>query len=118
MRIGRIGRMPFAVDDADGDFALALGKRVMAGMEMGAERPRRPRQLWIVHPDLARPSDAAADLDQRAITLPLLRRHLVKGDLGVTAKGWRIGHIGFLSLHESESYRSASQTFGAGRHDI
>src|SRR5216684_2528601 len=40
VRIGRVGRMPFAVDDADGDLALALAlaKRV-AGAEMRPERP-------------------------------------------------------------------------------
>src|SRR6202040_2382289 len=38
-----------------------------------------------------------ADLDQRAISLLLLRHHLVIGDLGVTAKGGRIGHLGFPS---------------------
>ena len=30
MRVGRVGRMPFAVDDDDGDLALALGERVAA----------------------------------------------------------------------------------------
>src|SRR5882757_8180903 len=30
MRIGRVGGMPFAVDDDDGDLALALGERVAA----------------------------------------------------------------------------------------
>jgi hypothetical protein len=29
--------MPFAVDDDDGDLALALGERVAAWVEMGAE---------------------------------------------------------------------------------
>src|ERR1700726_648185 len=90
----RVCRMPFAVDDADGDLALALGKRVMAGMEMSAERSRGLRQLGVMDPDLARPANLTADLDQRAISLLLLRRHLVIGDLGVTAKGWRIGHLG------------------------
>jgi hypothetical protein len=37
MRVGRAGRMPFAVDDDDGDLALALGERVAAWVEMGAE---------------------------------------------------------------------------------
>src|SRR5712672_2753542 len=96
MRAGRVGRMPFAVDDADGDLALALGKRVMAGMEMGAERRRSLRQLGVMDPDLARPAELTADLDQKAIALLLLRRHLLIGDLGVTAKGWCIGHLGFL----------------------
>jgi hypothetical protein len=40
MRVGRVGRMPFAVDDDDGDLALALGERVAAGVEMGPERSR------------------------------------------------------------------------------
>src|SRR5690349_7738580 len=45
-------------------------------------------------PDLARPAELATDLDHRAIALLLRRRHLVIGDLGVTAKGWRTGHFG------------------------
>jgi hypothetical protein len=89
--------MPFAVDDADGDLALALGKRVMLGMEMGAERSSSLCQLGVMDPDLARPAELAADLDQKAITVLLLRRHLLIGDLGVPAEGWRIGHLGFPS---------------------
>jgi len=89
--------MPFAVDDDNGDLALALAERVMAGVEMGAERPRGFRQFGVVHPDLARPADSAAGLDQRAVALLLFRRHPVIGDLGVTAKGWRFGHFGFPS---------------------
>jgi hypothetical protein len=38
MRVGRVGRMPFAVDDDDGD--LALEERVAAGVEIGPERSR------------------------------------------------------------------------------
>src|SRR5689334_3492904 len=97
MRTRRVRRMPFAVDDADGDLALTLGKRVMAGMEMGAERSRSLRQLGVVDPDLARPAELAADLDHGVITLLLLRRHLLVRNLGVPAKGGRIGHFGFPS---------------------
>src|ERR1700751_2876015 len=97
MRACWVCRMPFAVDDADGDLALALGKREMPGMEMGAERSRSLRQLGVMDPDFARPAELTADLDQKAIALLLLRRHLLKGDLGVTAKGRRIGHLGFPS---------------------
>src|ERR1700730_8394539 len=97
MRARRVCRMPFAVDDADGDLALALGKRVMLGMEMGAERSRGLCQLGVVDPDLARSADLTADLDQKAITVLLLRGHLLIGDLGVPAKGGRIGHLGFPS---------------------
>src|SRR5690349_15503383 len=64
---------------------------------MRAERTRGLRQLGIVHPDPARSAQLAASLDQRAIALLLLRRHLLIGDLGITAKGWRIGHFQFPS---------------------
>jgi hypothetical protein len=47
--------MPFAVDDTDGDLALAFGKGVIAWLEMGAERSRGLRQFGIVYPDLVRP---------------------------------------------------------------
>src|SRR5580700_6345686 len=40
MRVGRVGRMPFAVDDDDGDLALALEERVAAAVEIGPERSR------------------------------------------------------------------------------
>src|SRR6266481_3469790 len=50
MRIGRVGRMPFAVDDDDGDLALALEERVPTRVEMRAERCRRLHQLGVVHP--------------------------------------------------------------------
>src|ERR1700730_6603605 len=93
MRGGRVSRMPFAVDDDDGDLALALGKRVTAGMEMRTERRRRLHQFGIMHPDLARPPGRAANCDQEAIALLLLRRHLVIGDLGVAAKSRRLGHF-------------------------
>src|SRR5579862_7560826 len=52
MRGGGVGRMPFAVDDDDGDLALALGQRISAGVEMRAQRRRRLYELWIMHPDL------------------------------------------------------------------
>src|SRR3954452_20243229 len=97
MRARRVCRMPFAVDNADGDLALALGKRVMPGMEMRAERSRSLRQLGVMDPDLARPAELTADLDQKAIALLLLRRHLLIADLAVTAKGGRIGHLEFPS---------------------
>src|ERR1700756_5630550 len=93
MRAGRVGRMPFAVDDADGDLALPLGKRVMAGMKMSPERSRGLRQFGVVYPDLTRPADLTADLFQNAIALLLLGRHFVIGDLGVTAKGRCVGHF-------------------------
>src|SRR6266478_778791 len=92
MRVGRIGGMPFAVDDADGDLALALRERVPAGVKMCAERSCSLRQLGIVHPDLARPAHLAAGLDQRAIAVLLLRRHLVVRNLGIAAKSWCVGH--------------------------
>src|SRR5215471_3161339 len=94
---GRVGRMPFAVDDADGDLAFPFAERVVAGMEMGAERGRSLRQLGIVHPDLARPADLAAGLFHKAIALLLLCSHLVVRDLGITAKGGGLGHFGFPS---------------------
>src|SRR6516165_5532430 len=93
----RVSRMPFAVDDDDGDLALPFAERVMAGMEMRAERCRGLHQLGVVHPDLARPADLTADLFQNAIALLLLGGHLVIGDLGVTAKGWCVGHFRFPS---------------------
>ena len=54
MRIGWVGRMPFAVDDHDGDLALALAQRI-AGAEIGAERPHYFHELGVVHIDLVRP---------------------------------------------------------------
>jgi hypothetical protein len=94
MRVGRVDRMPLAVDDNDDDLALALGERI-AGAEISAQRPHHLRQLRAVHPNLVRPAEGTAGLDQRAITLLLLRRHLVIGNFGIAAKGWRIGHFGF-----------------------
>src|SRR5207244_7794663 len=55
MRACRVSRMPFADDNANRDLALAFGQRVMAGMEMGAERSRGLGQLGVMHPNLARP---------------------------------------------------------------
>jgi hypothetical protein len=89
--------MPFAVDDDDGDLALALAQRI-AGAEMRAERPHHLRQLGIVHPDPARPGHLAAGLDQRAIAFLLLRRHPVIGKLGIAAKGRGVGHRAISSL--------------------
>src|SRR5262249_60707350 len=59
MRIGRVGRVPLAVDDDDGDLALALAERIAAGVEMPAERSDRLRQLWVLDPDFARPAQRA-----------------------------------------------------------
>src|SRR5437879_6380605 len=53
MRSGRVGGMPFAVDDDHSDLALALAQRIAAGVEMGAERRRRLYQLRVMHPDFA-----------------------------------------------------------------
>jgi hypothetical protein len=39
VRVGRIGGMKLAGDDADGNLTLALGEGVTAGVEMRAERP-------------------------------------------------------------------------------
>src|SRR5260370_21270070 len=97
MRVGRVGRMPVAVDDNDGDLAFALGERVAAGVEIGPERSRGLYQLSVMHPDLARPAGRATGLDQKAIALLLFRRHLVIRDLGVAAEGRRLGHIGLPS---------------------
>src|SRR5713101_8219533 len=108
MRVGRVGRMPFAVDDADGDLALAFGKGVIARLEMDAERSRGLRQFGIVHPDLIRPQKPAAGFDQRAVGLLLLRRHLLVGDLRVTAKGWLIGHFKSPSHPELVAYPAAA----------
>src|SRR5437773_2081560 len=98
MRGGRVRRMPLAVDDDDGDLALALAERIAAGVEMRAERRRRLYQLRVVHPDLARPAGGAADLHQKTIALLLFRRHLVIRDLGVTAESRCFGHFGYSFL--------------------
>src|SRR5713101_3878130 len=95
VRIGRVGRMPFAVDDAHGDLALALAERV-ARAEMRTKLPHHLGQLGVVHIDLVRAGQPAARLDQRAIALLLLRRHLVVRDLGIAAKGGRVGHFCLL----------------------
>src|SRR5438067_7606160 len=92
MRRGRVSRAPLARDDDDRDLAFALGQRVMAGVKMAAERSYRLRQPGIVHPDLARPAQGAAGLEQRVIALLLLGRHLVIGNLGIATKGRRLGH--------------------------
>ena len=89
--------MPFAVDDDDGDLALALGERVAAGVEMGPERSRGLYQLGVMHPDLARPAGRTTGLEQKAIAFLLLLRHLVIRNLGVAAEGRRLGHIGLPS---------------------
>src|SRR5271166_6189159 len=97
MRARRVSRMPFAVNDADCDLALAFGQRVVAGMEMSAERRRCFGQLGVMHPDLARPADLTTGVDHKAIALLLLRRHLFIGDLDVTAEGRPIRHFGLPS---------------------
>src|SRR6202040_1340603 len=98
MRVGWVGRMPFAVDDDNRDLALALGERVAAGVEVGTERSRGLHQLGIMHPNFARAAGRPTRLDQKAIALLLLRCHLVIRDLGVAAEGWRgLGHIGASS---------------------
>src|SRR5579872_934299 len=96
MRIGRIRRMEFAGDDADGYFPLAFGKGVAPGVKMRAEGARDFRQLRIMHPDLAGPGEAAAALHHGAKAFLLLGRHLIIGNLGITAEGWSLGHLGFL----------------------
>ena len=65
--------MPLAVDDDDGDLALTLGQRV-AGPEISTQRPHHLRKPGVVHPDLVRPAERTAGLDQRAISLLLRRR--------------------------------------------
>src|SRR6266851_6480397 len=44
VRVGRVDRMPLAVDDDDGDLALALAQRI-TGAEIGTERPHHLGQL-------------------------------------------------------------------------
>ena len=85
--------MKLAGDDADGNLTLALGEGVTAGVEMRAERPHGFGELRIVNPDLGWSGEPATALDHRAIAILLLRGHLLIGDLSVTAKGWRIGHL-------------------------
>src|SRR5271165_4527764 len=97
MRGGRVGGMKVAGDDADGDLPLAFGEGITAGVEVAAERARDFGQFWIVHPDLAGPGKAAAGLHHGVVAVLLLWRHLVIGDFGVTAEGWRVGHCWFPS---------------------
>src|SRR4030095_6735259 len=99
MRIGRVDRMPLAVDDDDGDLALALAERI-AGSEMRSEGAHHLRQLRVVHPDLVGAGQTAARLDQRAVGVLLLRAHLVVGNLGIASEGRRLGHLGLLSSGE------------------
>jgi len=91
VRIGRVGRVPFAGDDADSNLALALGERV-AGAEMRPERPHHLRQLGVVHIDLVRAGQPTARLNQRAIAFLLLGRHLLIGNLGIASKRGCLGH--------------------------
>src|ERR1700734_4036315 len=93
MGVGWIDRMPLAVDDDDGDLALTLGQRV-AGPEISTQQPHHLRKPGIVHPDLVRAAERTTNLDQRAITLLLRRRHLIVRNFGVPAEGWCIGHLG------------------------
>src|ERR1700737_1292784 len=97
MRIGRVGRMPFAVDDDDGDLALAFAQGI-AGAEISSERPHYLHELGVVHIDFVRSGQAPARLDQRAIAFLLLRRHLVVGDLGIAAESGRLGHRAISSF--------------------
>src|SRR5580704_16133812 len=76
---------------------------------MGAERSRGLHQLGVIHPDLARPAELTADLDQKAIALLLLRRHLVIRDLGVAAEGRLLGHIGLPSQDGLETHPPTAQ---------
>ena len=94
VRIGRVDRMPLAVDDDDGDLALALAQRI-ASAEIGTQRPHHLGQLGVVHPDPVRPAQLAARFDQRSVALLLFRRHPVGGNLGIAAKGRGVGHRAF-----------------------
>jgi hypothetical protein len=71
-------------------------QRVMARVKMGAERRRRLCQFRIVHPDLARPANLAADLFYKAIAL-LLRRLIqpihVGIERGLVAADHKIGRF-------------------------
>ena len=91
MRRGRVGRTPFAVDDDDGDFALA--ERIVAGVKMAAVRRRDLRQLRVVHPNLVGSAERPAGFDREPVALLLLGGHLVIGDFGVAAEGRRFGHV-------------------------
>jgi hypothetical protein len=62
VRGGRVGGAPFAVDDDYSDLALTFAERVVAGMEMPAERRRDLRQLGIVYPDFVGAAQRAARL--------------------------------------------------------
>src|ERR1700722_18152862 len=99
--------MPFAVDDDDGDLALTFAERVFARLEMSAERRRNLRQFRVVHPNLVGSTERTAGLDRKPVAFLLLRRHLVIGDLGVAAKGGRLGHLGPPSEVQS---RARAQT--------
>ena len=56
-----------------------------------------------MHPDRARPAGRATRLDQKAIALLLLRRHLVIRDLREAAEGRHLGHIGLPSQNGLET---------------
>ena len=101
--------MPLAVDDDDGDLALTLGERV-AGPEISTQRPHHLRQPGVVHPDLVRPAERATGLDQRTITLLLLRRHLIVRNFGVAAEGWCMGIWDFLLTSIGEIFCDGGPT--------
>ena len=116
VRVGGVGRMPVAVDDADGDLALAFGEGVLARVEVGAERPDGLGQLGVMDPDLGWTGERAPGFDQGAVALLLLGGHLLVGDLDVAAKGWRVGHDDFLpgaSLRVVCDRRAVLSTAGA-----
>src|ERR1700760_1232457 len=96
MCVGRVNRMPFAVDDDDCDLSLALGKRI-ACAEIGAELAHHVGEFGIVYPDLVRTTDGTAAFDQRSVSRLLLRRHLLVRDFGIAAKCWALGHSHFPS---------------------
>jgi histidinol dehydrogenase len=83
-----------------GNIYVTLAKREVFGA-VGLDGIAGPSEVMVVADGDARPdfvaADLAAQLEQQAVPLLLLRRHPVIGDLGVAAKGrCRLGHIRLL----------------------
>src|SRR5215470_14362973 len=86
--------MPAAGDDEDGDLALTLRERRLAGREVLSEGRRRMHELRIVDPHLVGAGQAAPrSLDEEPVALPLRRRHLIDGKLRIASERGRGAHL-------------------------
>src|SRR5260370_2385402 len=91
--IDRVRRMPFAGEDAHYKFALTRTQRKVPRVEIPDERSHRFYKLRVAHPDLQRGAGERGaglepfSIDRWAIGLLLLRRVLVRANLGEASNG-------------------------------